>query len=385
MKCEKLFEKIDELYPKYIKVWEDVCNIESPTSYKEGVDAVCQYFVKMAEEKGWEIEVEKQEVAGDVACITLNPDAKGAPICLSGHMDTVHPVGLFGTPAVHIDEEKIYGPGVIDCKGGCVASFLAMDALEQIRFCDRPVKLILQSDEETGSKTSGKKTVKFMCEKAKGAAAFLNTEGVKESDPYKITVRRKGILRFRFNITGKAVHSSACHKGANATTEAAYKIIELEKMKTPEGLTCNCGVIEGGTAVNTVPEKCSFLADIRFATEAEEKQARELVAALAEKTFVEGCVCELEEVSNRPAMELSEKNVALLDKMNEIFEQNGLHTRKPVFHYGGSDAAYITQAGIPCVDSLGVFGDGMHSAREYATLASLAESAKYQAAIALML
>ena len=84
-------------------------------------------------------------------------------------------------------------------------------------------------------------------------------------------------------------------------------------------------------------------------------------------------------------MELSEKNVALLDKMNEIFEQNGLHTRKPVFHYGGSDAAYITQAGIPCVDSLGVFGDGMHSAREYATLASLAESAKYQAAIALML
>jgi hypothetical protein len=52
MKCEALFAKIDELYPKYVKVWEDVCNIESPTADKAGVDEVCQYIVNMAEEKG---------------------------------------------------------------------------------------------------------------------------------------------------------------------------------------------------------------------------------------------------------------------------------------------------------------------------------------------
>jgi len=385
MNCKELFQKIDELSPKYIKVWEDVCNIESPTSYKEGVDKVCEYFVNMAKEKGWEIEVERMEVAGDVACITLNPDAKGAPVCLSGHMDTVHPLGLFGTPPVHIDEKNIYGPGVIDCKGGCVASFLAMDALEQIGFCDRPVKLILQSDEETGSKTSGKKTIEFMCEKAKGAIAFLNTEGVSDKDPYKLTIRRKGILRFRFNITGKAVHSSYCHAGANALTEAAHKIIELEKMKKADGLTCNCGVIEGGTAVNTVAEKCSFLADIRFATKEEEEQVRKLAKDLAEKSFVEGCVCELEEVSSRPAMEYSEKNEALFNNINEIFAQNGLPKRIPVFCNGGSDTAYTTQAGIPCVDSIGVFGAGIHSIRERALLSSLGESAKCMAAITLYL
>ena len=385
MKCEKLFKKIDELHPEYIKFWEDVCNIESPTNHKEGVDKVCQYFVKMAEEKGWEIEVLKLDNAGDAACITLNPDAKGAPICLSGHMDTVHPVGLFGTPAVHIDEEKIYGPGVIDCKGGCVASFLAMDALHQIGFTARPVKLILQSDEETSSKTSGKKTIEFMCEKAKGAAAFLNTEGCNFTNPYRVTLKRKGILRFRFDITGKAVHSSKCYEGVNAITEAAYKIIELEKMKNPDGLTFSCGVVKGGTVANTVAEECSIILDIRFATNEEEKQAREYVKKIADTSYVEGSTCKLSEISFRPAMELTQKNEELLQKMNEIYEQNGLHPRNALFNPGGSDAAYITQAGIPCVDSVGVVGEGGHSVRECASLISLADSAKYQAAVALCL
>jgi len=39
MKCEELFAKIDELNEKHVAVWEDVCNIESPTDCKPGVDA----------------------------------------------------------------------------------------------------------------------------------------------------------------------------------------------------------------------------------------------------------------------------------------------------------------------------------------------------------
>ena len=385
MRCEKLFRKIDELYPTYLKVWEEVCNIESPTNNKAGVDAVCRYFVELAEKQGWEIEISRQDVAGDAACITMNPNAKKAPVCFSGHMDTVHPVGLFGTPAVRMDGEKIYGPGVIDCKGGCVSSFLAMDALAQIGFTERPVKLILQSDEETGSKTSGKKTVAFMCEMAKGAAAFLNTEGVADEKKQDVVLVRKGILRFRYHITGKAAHSSKCMDGANAIAEAAYKIIELEKMKDREGLTCNCGVIEGGTVANTVAEQCSFLADIRFKTNEEEMRAREIVANIAETSTVKGCVCRLEQVSYRPAMEYAERNMSLLNQMNEIYRLNGLDPRKAVHSPGGSDAAYITQAGIPCIDSLGVAGGRIHSSDEYAILTSLAESAKYMAAVAMCL
>ena len=52
----------------------------------------------------------------------MNPEAAGIPITLSGHMDTVHPRGLFGFPPVRIANGRIYGPGVIDCKGGITAA-----------------------------------------------------------------------------------------------------------------------------------------------------------------------------------------------------------------------------------------------------------------------
>ena len=76
MNCKELFEKIDELNNKYISVLEDICNIESPTDYKAGVDAVGKYISDMASERGWKVEVLKQDVAGDLVCITLNPDAQ---------------------------------------------------------------------------------------------------------------------------------------------------------------------------------------------------------------------------------------------------------------------------------------------------------------------
>jgi len=378
MKCGELFEKIEELYPFYIKVWEDVCNIESPTNYKAGVDEVCKYIIEMAQKRGWQVEISKQDVAGDAACITINPDAEKAAVCISGHIDTVHPIGIFGKKAAYVDGEKIYGPGVMDCKGGVVAGLLAMDALSQIGFTSRPVKLIIQSDEETGSKTSGKKTVEFMCEKAKGAIAFLNTEGSETGD---VTLIRKGILRCRFNITGKAVHSSVCYDGANAVCETAHKIIELEKMKDKDGITCNCGVIEGGTVANTVAEHCSFLADIRYATQEQKNLAIKAVKHISENITVKGCSCELEILSERPPMEKADRNLRLLEKMNEIYTQCGLETVEHIARNGGSDAAYITKAKIPCVDNIGVIGGGIHSAREFAMLRSLDLSAKRMAAV----
>ena len=110
MNCKKIFETIDNLQEKYVNLLADVCDIESPTDYKEGVDRVGNYFINYAKEKGWKVEVCSQKVSGDVVCITLNPDAKKAPIALSGHMDTVHPVGSFAEPKVRRVETACTAP-----------------------------------------------------------------------------------------------------------------------------------------------------------------------------------------------------------------------------------------------------------------------------------
>lgn len=376
---ENLFKKIDQLSDKYIDILEDICNIESPTDYKPGVDAVGNYVIKVAEQHGWKIEKSVQQVAGDAICITMNPEIDAQPVCFSAHMDTVHPLGLFPTPAVHRDEEKIYGPGTHDCKGGIAVSLLAMDALEQVGYKKRPIKLLLQSDEEIGSRLSNKATINYICEQAKDAVAFFNLEGHSHGNA---VIRRKGILNFLFKVTGAEAHAARCDKfGANAIVEAAHKIIELEKLKDGEGITCNCGVISGGSVPNTVAGYCEFKVNFRFATKEQMDWIYDFVHKVAEKTTVPGCTCEVEQFSMRAAMEHSEKNVALLEKMNEVYRSCGLNELKGIMSVGGSDAADVTACGIPCVDSIAQEGGMAHNVNEFGYLKTYAEAAKRIASV----
>ena len=383
MDAQKLIKKIDELKDKYLQFWIDVCNIESPTTYKPGVDAVGKYFAKKAEEKGWKVEVRKEEGSGDAVCITLNPDAPGKAVCFSGHMDTVHPVGSFGTPAVRVEGDTIYGPGVKDCKGGCVASFLAMEALEECGFTARPVKLILQSDEENTSVTSGRDTVDFMEQCAKGCEVFLNTEGHQRD---KATLWRKGLSKYRMTVTGQATHAAGCWKeGVSAVREAAYKIVELEQFKEQFGITMNCGTITGGSAINVVPASCEFTIDVRYPTVADMEKAHRFLTDLAAKSFVEGTTAELYRISARPPMEKNEVNAAMLQRLNDAYASAGLPVLTEKGNSGGSDGADMSVRGIPTVDSLGVCGTKTHSVFEQAEIPSLAECAKRLAVAAALI
>ena len=382
--CKKLFDTIDNLKEEFISHWINISNIESPTLFKEGLDKVGQYFIDYAKKEGWDVEVLEHETAGNSVCITMNKDVPNAPITLSGHIDTVHPVGSFGTPPVKVKDDFIYGPGVTDCKGGTVAALCAMKALKTVGFNTRPVQLVLQTDEELGSMPSGRKTIEFMTKKAKDSICFLNCESSRLGESSAVLWRR-GITKYRFDIKGVSIHASKCDHGASAITEAAHKIIELEKMKDTNGLTCNCGIIEGGTAVNTVPENCYFYAEVRYNTNAEKEEGYKKVKSIAETTFIKGTTCTFTEEANRFAMEKCQRNFELLDRMNEIYKANGLPELAARQSLGGSDAADMTVAGIPCVDSIGTDGDFIHTTKEYGVLSSLAQATKRIAVVCYMI
>ena len=297
-------------------------------------------------------------------------------------MDTVHPIGLFGTPAVKRDGDRLIGPGAMDCKGGVVAGFLAMDALRLCGYTDRPVLMLLQSNEEIGSGLKNKATIEYICERARDVEAFLNLEGHESFFAGKVCLIRKGIAGFRFDVKGVAAHASYCARdGANAIAEAAHKILEIEKIKDDAGVTCNCGVISGGTTSNAVPAACSFKVDVRFATQEQYKETAAFLQKVADTVYIPGCSCTLEQTNLRPAMELTEKNLKLLEKANALFAANGLSTLEVGARTGGSDAADVTCFGIACLDSIGVGGERSHSAEEYGVISSLAESAKRIASI----
>ena len=381
MDVKSVFSEIEKLEKKYIDFLVNICNIESPTDFKEGVDAVGKFCAEHAEALGFSVEYHREKISGDALAITMNEDVDAPAVVFSAHMDTVHPVGSFGTPPTKIDGDVIKGPGALDCKGGIAVAFLAMEALKNSGYKSRPIKLILQSDEEISSITSEKRTIEFMAKSAEGCVAFINGEGRINKD--RITVERKGIIRYDFEVRGVARHSSVCYDGVSAIAEAAHKIIELERWKDQNGITCCCGIISGGTKANTVADVCRFTADIRYKTKAELAEVKRRVTEIAEKSYLEGSSCILTVKSERGAMELSERNLALANKALEIFESIGLPAEGTQSANGGSDAANISEYGIPTIDSLGAKGGYLHSPLEYAYCASIAESAKRYAAIAL--
>ena len=379
MDIKKLFEVIESKRDEYLNFLKEITEIESPTSYKEGIDAVGAYFIEKAGKRGWKTEVFEQKTAGNVVVITRNPQSKEKPFCLSGHIDTVHPVGSFGDPCVKLDGNKMTGPGVCDCKGGCVNAFWAMDALFEMGYDKRPVMLLLQTDEETSSRESNKETIGYITERAKNAVAFFNMEP--NLSDKGVILERKGIAKFEFTVSGVPEHASKCYCGASAIAEAANKILQLEKYKDEDGITCSCGTIKGGTVPNTVPEKCVFTLDTRFKTQEQYEEICSFIHKVAEEKSVLNTSCTVREIGLRPCMPKSDKNYDLLNKTNTILKSAGLEEVKPIFTFGGSDAAYITLAGIPVIDSIGVIGDNVHSKDEYILLDKFSLSTKRTAAV----
>jgi len=376
---KKVFDKIDELSDKYLKVLVDACNIESKTEDKEGVDKVGVYFASIADSMGYVIRKKEFEKAGNVYSFTYNPEGKKKQISLSSHMDTVHVKGTFGYPPTRIEGDYVYGPGVNDSKGNIAVQLLVMEALKSCGYDERPVKLILQSDEEVNSSLSDQKTLEFMVEEAKGSAAFLNVENI-EPDR-RLTVGRKGITSCKIIINGKKVHAGWCVNGANAIKEAAYKIIELEKDNDNEGITFNCGIINGGGVTNIVPDRCELYVEYRFKNMEQKKIADEKFEKIVKTSFVEGTYSSFERLNNRLPMEADDKNKKLVEIINDICKQVDIEPFDMAETPGGADSAYPSLAGIPTVDSIGIEGSGCHTLNEKARISSMAEMAKVVAAV----
>ena len=374
-----VFLVIDELCDKYLGVLIDACNIESKSDNKEGVDAVGEYFSNIAREMGYTQNKREFEQAGNVYSFTYNPCGEKKPISLSAHMDTVHEKGLFGYPPTHVEGDYVYGPGVGDCKGNIAIELLVMEALKRCGYKERPVKLILQSDEEVSSSLSDHKTIEFMVDEARGSAAFLNAES--HNAARCLSIGRKGIVTYKVVVKGKKVHAGYCTRGANAIKEAAHKIIEFEEGNDIDSITFNCGKINGGAAKNIVADYCEFFVEYRFKNMEEKRIADEKFKRIIETVHVEGTTTSVEQLSWRLPMEPDEKNKRLVEIINGIMDDVGIEPFKAITTAGGADSAYTSLAGIPTIDSIGIEAEDIHTVRERARILSIAEMAKVTAAV----
>lgn len=372
----KLFAEIEKELPKYQTFWQDICNIEGISRDKKALDEVADFIEKFALEEGFTVKRIPFEKCGDFLVVDLNPGKEKSYLFLA-HMDTVHEKGKFGYPPVKIEGDKMIGPGVIDCKGGIAISLLVMKALKNLGY-EKNLRYLATSDEEVSNALGKEAEMEFFRTEAKGYKGAFNCEVSRDGEAI---VSRKGIVRLDIEIAGKSSHSGIDYfAGRSAIREAAYKIIELESQSCEDGITYNCGLIQGGEVINIVPASCKISVDIRANSVKEMEEAVAFAQKVTDRNFVEGTHATMSILSKRLPMVRDEETNVLFEKLRKVSLEIGLGELTAIESGGGSDSAYTQMAGVPSVCGLGTCGDYCHTDQEYARIGSLFDRAKLLAA-----
>lgn len=217
-------------------------------------------------------------------------NGEGAPLCFSGHLDTV-PLGdaewscdPFGG---EIRDGRIMGRGTSDMKAG-VAAFVSACLADADWLGDGPgVVLALTSAEETGSQGAFDML-------RRGEPGRISGLIVAEPTSNKVMVGHKGAFWLRAQVSGVTAHGSMPQFGVNAISKAVKAIARIEDLVIGPDTgalgkpTLNIGRINGGLNINSVPDLCEFLIDIRSNEQMRHADVQALLrAALAEDAKID--------------------------------------------------------------------------------------------------
>ncbi|BDC48636.1 peptidase M20 [Bryobacterales bacterium F-183] len=276
-----------------------------------------------------------------------------------GHGDTVYPMGTLQSTPFRADEDKLWGPGVIDMKGGLAFFVFAMRALKDLQIpVSRKVVLQINSDEEVGSESSRALTEDL----ARKSRAVLVLEPGTGAEG-KLKTSRKGVGDYAVVIRGKAAHAGVDFTaGASAILEAARQTLRIaEFTDLAKGTTVNPGVISGGTRTNVIADTALVEVDMRVAKLSEAAKLEKKFRAL--KPVDKRCTLEVTGGLNRPPMERTKGIVELLRLAQKLGKDIGVQVEESATG-GGSDGNFTGALGIPTLDGIGAVGLGAHTPHE---------------------
>jgi glutamate carboxypeptidase len=352
---------------------------ESPSNEKEALRALGEHLVTRFSELGGEVQrLDDNGEAFHVQARFSGPEER-RPALLLGHFDTVWPLGTLENMPVREAEGRLFGPGVYDMKASLLMIATVVEVMGRLKIdLPRPLLVLLNSDEETGSPSSRQ----FIEELARQSEYVLVLEPPLPDGGLKTA--RKGVGRFTIEVEGKAAHAGvAPEQGCSAIVELAHQVLRVNELNdSRSGTTVSVGLIRGGTAVNVVPAHASAEVDVRatsLAAAATVEAALRSLAALTPGTRVTvrgGFV--------RPPMERTPAIAALFVQAREIAARLGLELSEGSTG-GGSDGNFTAALGVPTLDGLGVQGGGAHAENEHIVIDSLAERAALLAALLLHL
>lgn len=292
---------------------------------------------------------------------------------LSGHMDVVPVEGQVWTsdPFRLRDEGgRLHGRGTSDMKG-YLACMLAMVPAFQAVALRRPIHLAFSYDEEIGCRGVGHMIARLpeLCAPPLGCI-------VGEPSDLQPVLSHKGKQAVELRIEGRAAHSSQPDLGVNAIYPAAEVVLFIRDLAArlaaegpydprfqPAHSTVVAGVVQGGAAVNIIPDQCKIQMEVRSVPgQAPQDITAQVIARLAALPQVQ---VSHRELSSYPALPPPEDR-ALCDLLERLTGKSALQS----VSYG-TEAGLFHAAGVPSI----ICGPGSitraHRPDEYVTEAEL--------------
>lgn len=355
-KQQKIVDYVTENGQQILEDLKALVRAESPTDNKGLVDECGKAIAALvAQRLGLEPTVYPQEKRGDHLSFTLGDGPE--QVLILAHFDTVWDKGRL---TLRQEGDKLYGPGVLDMKGGLVAAIWAMKACKELGLpLQKRVCLLCTADEEVGSGTSRA----LIEQKALESAVVLCAEP-SEAVTGNLKTARKGTGKYTVTITGKASHAGNDPQGGvSAVEEMAKQTLYLHGLTDYEkGTTVNVGVAKGGTRANIVAEGAVMEVDVRTWSLEEARRIDGLIQGI--RPTREGVVIRVEGGIGRPALEFTPANQKAFAIARQAAEELG-QTIAGTAVGGGSDGNFTSAVGIATLDGLGAVGDGPHAEREH--------------------
>jgi glutamate carboxypeptidase len=342
--------------PALIRLIQEFVECESPSDSPADVNRFMERLAESIVNIG-----SVRMIRGSLVCVFDLPGAakKVSQILALGHGDTVWPLGTLRTMKFRRAQGRLRGPGVLDMKAGLAFFIFAMRALRELKIpVEHEVVLLVNPDEETGSKTS-RGTTEAMAKQSKAVLVLEPGTGLEG----KLKTARKGIGDYTLTVRGIASHAGVdFEKGASAVLELARQIEVISAFTDiKRGITVNPGVISGGTRSNVIAAGAQAHIDIRVPRMRDaallEKKFRSL------KPFDNRCSLEVRGGLNRPPMERSKGVASLFALARKLAGGLGIDLEESATG-GGSDGNFTAALGIPTLDGLGAVGEGAHASHE---------------------
>jgi glutamate carboxypeptidase len=362
----ELMQAVAARRPQMLEMIAKLVGTESPTEDWPAVNRCVGLLEGWIKATGGQSKRSKQKSAGDLLIGRFGP-ARGRvkPLMLLGHLDTVWPVGTLSRMPFRVRGGRAWGPGVLDMKAGVVMALSALRILLEAGQLARPVMVLLNSDEETGSECSRGLT-ESLARKCQAVFVLEPAQGI----PGAYKTARKGVAHYRLEVHGVAAHSGVDFaQGHSAVLELGRQIERASAFtNSARGITVNAGVIGGGTRSNVVPAEAWAEFDVRIAKAVDGPRVDRKFHAL--RAVDRRCSLEVTGGLNRPPMERTSGTVTLFRRAATIASGLGFQLQEAATG-GGSDGNFTSALGIPTLDGMGAVGEGAHAERESILLDAL--------------